>query len=138
MRALPIPIAVVGVVVGIVVVAGVAIAVSVHYVPVQRSFLLYDPLAVDPLTCWPDITPMAGTVVTFHWWATNSTDFDVWNCGNAGPGSGGPPIYYGNGTNGSSSFEAYGGGYMFGVLCTAWCAPPATVAGNYTAYLLVL
>lgn len=81
---------------------------------------------------------MAGTEVTFHWWATNWTVFGVWDCWGTGPGSAAYSIYWANGTNGSSSFEANGDNYVFGTLCGGYCDPPATVAGTYFAPVLAL
>ena len=128
----------VGVVAGVVVVAGVALALSVHTVPAQRSFQFSSLRVADAaIGCASDITPSAGTEVSIHWWAANSTEFGVWSCGRGGQ-AGSPLVYLGNGTHGAEAFEAHGGGYSLGVLCTVFCQPLATVAGNYTGSVLVL
>ncbi len=146
MRALPHAV-VAGIVVGVVAVAGAAVAVTVHNANVSRSFRFYGNTAEDPIfLCRADITPVAGTEVSFHWWAANWTWLGVWYCGAGGSGGdswvswgqGASLTYLANGTNGSSSFVAPGGSFMFGTLCEASCQPLATVAGNYTASVLVL
>ncbi len=118
--------------------AGVALALSVRTVPVHRSFQFSSLRVADAaIGCSSDISPLAGTEVSIHWWAANSTEFGVWSCGSEGP-AGLPLVYLGNGTHGSAAFEAQGGGYSLGVLCALFCQPPATVAGNYTGPALAL
>jgi hypothetical protein len=106
--------------------------------PFQQHFSFANASFHDPMfySCGPaTVITTAGTVVSFHWWASVAVEFYVGPCEYRAPNSGGS--FLANGTGGYGSLVSDGGAYAFGCFpAPAWGLCEASVSGTYYGPLL--
>jgi hypothetical protein len=101
-------------------------------IPVPREFDLQGVAVSDAEISCSGISTVAGTAVSFHWWAASTVLFGAWSCTES------RLVYEASGTSGAASFLSQGGTYEFGSYCGEGSCVSANVSGSYVGPLLTL